>query len=74
MDSQASSTGWREYQAVLTLYLGIIIGGYELGFSAIAIPGIHLEVASNSTYLIPSVVADEEQLSWFGAFFEIDYV
>lgn len=62
-----NSGGWREYQAVLTLYLGTIIRGYNMGFSSIAIPGIQLELAGNTTYVIPSVIASTEQLSWFAS-------
>merc|ERR1712080_222789 len=55
--------GWREYQAVLTLYLGIIVEGYNMGFSAIAIPSIQLEANDgNTTYSIPSVIASMDQL------------
>ena len=28
----------RELQAIITLYLGTLLGGYSMGFSAIAIP------------------------------------
>ena len=28
----------RELQAIVTLYLGTLLGGYSMGFSAIAIP------------------------------------
>ena len=33
----------RELQAILTLYLGTILTGYNLGFSAVAIPDIKEE-------------------------------
>ena len=34
---------FRELQAILTLYLGTILTGYNLGFSAVAIPDIKEE-------------------------------
>ena len=69
----------REYQANLTLCLGILINGISFGFSAVAIPNIILE--NNSTQvvdrehheivspLIPIVSASRDQLSWFGEYF-----
>ena len=56
----------RETFAILTLYLGIILGGYNMGFSAIAIPDIKNEMLSNSTSVIPKISATNDQLSWFG--------
>ena len=56
----------RETFAILTLYLGIILGGYNMGFSAIAIPDIKNEMLSNSTSVIPKISATSDQLSWFG--------
>ena len=60
----------RELQAILTLYLGIVLGGYNDGFSAIATPDIRHEGAGNSSreYNIPRIEATREQLSWFGKF------
>lgn len=34
----------RELQAILTLYLGTLLGGYSMGFSAVAIPDIKIEM------------------------------
>lgn len=34
----------RELQAILTLYLGTVLGGYSMGFSAVAIPDIKLDM------------------------------
>ena len=34
----------RELQAILTLYLGTLLIGYNLGFSAVAIPDIKAEM------------------------------
>ena len=34
----------RELQAILTLYLGTLLGGYSMGFSAVAIPDIKTEM------------------------------
>ena len=60
----------RELQANLTLYLGIIIQGFNMGFSAVAVPDIQLEwsqgLASSSSSLIPAIEASQEDLSWFG--------
>ena len=64
----------REYQANLTLCLGILVNGMGYGFSAMAIPNIILENVSamNTTTqvmdspLIPIVLASRDQLSWFG--------
>ena len=56
----------RETFAILTLYLGTILGGYNMGFSAIAIPDIKNEMMTNSTSFIPKILASNDQLSWFG--------
>ena len=60
----------RELQANLTLYLGIIIQGFNMGYSAVAIPDIELEwkesLVSSSSSFIPVIEASQEQLSWFG--------
>ena len=57
---------------------GVLIGGIGMGYSAVAIPDIireadaHLtasnssEDTSNTTPLIPSILATSEELSWFG--------
>ena len=31
----------RELQAIITLYLGTLLGGYSMGFSAVAIPDMN---------------------------------
>ena len=60
----------RECRAILTVYLGSMLAGYNMGFSAVAIPDITQEMISNSTYsyssILPSISATKEQLSWFG--------
>lgn len=56
----------REYQAIITLYVGTIIEGINMGYSAIALPDLLLEM-ENSTHgsSLPTIVATQEQLSWF---------
>ena len=40
-----SSTGFaRELQAILTLYLGTVLIGFSLGYSAVAVPDINNEM------------------------------
>ena len=57
----------RETWTVLIVYLGCLAHAYSYGFSAVAIPDIRNEMReTNVTRLIPSIVATEEQLSWFG--------
>ena len=56
----------RETHAVLTVYLSTLIGGYSMGFSAVAIPDIKNEMKSESQNLISSIQASSEELSWFG--------
>ena len=57
----------RETSAILTLYMGTILVGFNLGFSAIAIPDIKNEMLNTtSTFLLPNIVASNNQLSWFG--------
>ena len=59
----------RELQAILTLYLGTVCGGFNMGFSAVAIPDIKLEweLRGNTTSsFIPEIEASNEDLSWFG--------
>ena len=72
----------RELQAILTLYLATVMGGFMMGFSAIAIPDIKNEITNcvnatdNATNindnqcdsLIPVTMATGEQLSWFGIY------
>ena len=49
------------------VYLGTLAHAYGYGFSAVAIPDIRNEMReTNITRLIPSIVATDEQLSWFG--------
>jgi len=60
----------RELQAVLTLYLGTVISGFNMGFSAIAIPNINLEWemrGNTSSAFIPEIEASNEDLSWFAS-------
>ena len=57
----------RETYTVVIVYLGTLAHAYSYGFSAVAIPDIRNEMReTNVTRLIPSIVATEEQLSWFG--------
>ena len=56
----------REAHAVLTVYLSTLIGGYSMGFSAVAIPDIKNERMSENQNLVPSIQASSEELSWFG--------
>ena len=59
----------REAHAVLTVYFSTLIGGYSMGFSAVAIPDIKKEMKSeNQQYLISSIQASSEELSWFGEY------
>ena len=57
----------REAHAVLTVYLSTLLGGFGMGFSAVAIPDIKNEMKlGNESYLVPSIQASNEELSWFG--------
>ena len=57
----------REAWTVVIVYLGTLAHAYSYGFSAVAIPDIRNEMReTNVTRLIPSIVATDEQLSWFG--------
>ena len=56
----------REAHAVLTVYLSTLIGGYSMGFSAVAIPDIKNEMKSENKNLLSSIQASSEELSWFG--------
>ena len=57
----------RETWTVLIVYLGTLAHAYSYGFSAVAIPDIRNEMKeTNVTRLIPSIIATDEQLSWFG--------
>ena len=57
----------REVQAILSLYLGTLLDGYGVGFSAVAVPDIKEEMSSNHSYSdIPRIEATDEELSWFG--------
>ena len=38
MISQTEAGLVRELQSIITLYLGTLLGGYSMGFSAVAIP------------------------------------
>ena len=44
MISLAEAGLLRELQAIITLYLGTLLGGYSMGFSAIAIPDMKNEM------------------------------
>ena len=67
MFSLLKSNFVREARAVLTVYLTTLIGGYSMGFSAVAIPDIKNEMKSeDQTYFITSIQASNEELSWFG--------
>ena len=57
----------REAHAVLTVYLTTLLGGYSMGFSAVAIPDIKNEMKSkDQSNLITSIQVSSEELSWFG--------
>ena len=57
----------RETCTVVIVYLGTLAHAYSYGFSAVAIPDIRNEMReTNVTRLIPSIIATDEQLSWFG--------
>ena len=57
----------RETWTVVIVYLGCLAHAYSYGFSAVTIPDIKNEMReTNVTRLIPSIVATDEQLSWFG--------
>ena len=67
MFSLTKSDFVREAHAVLTVYFSTLIGGYSMGFSAVAIPDIKNEMKSeHQQYLISSIQASSEELSWFG--------
>ena len=59
----------RELQAILTLYMGTVLSGFNMGFSAVTIPDIKQEwvmSGNNSSSFIPAIQASDEELSWFG--------
>ena len=58
----------RELQAILTLYLGTVLSGFNFGFSATTIPDIKLEweMRNTTSSFIPEIEASDEELSWFG--------
>ena len=56
----------REAQSIVTVYLGSVMAGYAMGFSAVAIPDITNEMKSNETSILPAIEATHEELSWFG--------
>ena len=58
----------REAQAIVTLYVGSLMAGYAMGFSAVAIPDIVEEQKANTSYILPSIKATSEELSWFGKY------
>ena len=47
MISQTEAGLARELQAIITLYLGTLLGGYSMGFSAIAIPDMKNDMMRN---------------------------
>lgn len=59
----------RELQAILTLYIGTVLSGFNMGFSAVAIPDIKQEwkMKGNSTSFLPRIEASDEELSWFAS-------
>ena len=59
----------RELQAILTLYVGTLLGGFGVGFSSFAVPAIKLEWEQNgntNTSSLGEMEASDEALSWFG--------
>ena len=65
----------RELQAILTLYIGTVLSGFNMGFSAVAIPDIKQEwnMKGNSTSFLSRIEASDEELSWFGNYLGIKY-
>ena len=63
----------REARVILLVYLGVLLHAVNYGFSAVAMPDIKSEMRSNSSgSYIPSVLATDEELSWFGKKFIIN--
>ena len=56
----------RETQCIVTVYIGNLMSGYAMGFSAVAIPDIMNEMKSNQSSILPAIDAKPEDLSWFG--------
>jgi len=59
----------RELQAIMTLYIGTVLSGFNMGLSAISIPGIKEEMSTGSkqhSSIFQAINASEEELSWFG--------
>ena len=56
----------RETQSIVTVWIGNLMTGYAMGFSAVAIPDIIKEMKSNQTSILPPIDANPEDLSWFG--------
>ena len=58
----------RQIQAIFTCYLGSLLTGFSVAFSAIAIPGIKLDRAQQLSF-VGSIEVSDANLSWFGKFF-----
>ena len=57
----------REIQAIFTCYLGSLLTGYGLAFSAIAIPDIKNDRDSKFSFLgFGEVQISDDNLAWFG--------
>ena len=58
----------RQIQAIFTCYLGSLLTGFSVAFSAIAIPGIKLDRAQQLSF-VGSIEVSDDNLSWFGKLF-----
>ena len=54
-----------QIQAIFTCYLGSLLTGFSVAFSAIAIPGIKLDRVHQTSF-VGSIEVSNEHLSWFG--------
>ena len=57
---------FRQIQAIFTCYLGSLLTGFSVAFSAIAIPGIKLDRVNQQTSFVGNIEVSNENLSWFG--------
>ena len=55
----------RQIQAIFTCYLGSLLTGFSVAFSAIAIPGIKLDRTQKLSF-VGSIEVSNDNLSWFG--------
>ena len=59
----------RQIQAIFTCYLGSLLTGFSVAFSAIAIPGIKLDRAQE-LFLVGSIEVSDDNLSWFSKLYK----